>query len=41
MTMLELLEESPIIAAIKSWEGLEKSLKSECNGSICAVLHDL
>ena len=29
MTMLELLEESPIIAAIKSWEGLEKSLKSE------------
>ena len=30
MTMLELLEESPIIAAIKSWEGLEKSLKSEC-----------
>ena len=32
MTMLELLEESPIIAAIKSWEGLEKSLKSECKG---------
>ena len=30
MTMLELLEESPIIAAVKSWEGLEKSLKSEC-----------
>lgn len=26
MTMLELLEESPIIAAVKSWEGLEKSL---------------
>ena len=25
MTMLELLEESPIIAAIKSWEGLKKS----------------
>ena len=43
MTMLELLEESPIIAAIKSWEGLEKSLKSECKvvfvlfGTICDV----
>ena len=43
MTMLELLEESPIIAAIKSWEGLEKSLKSECKivfvlfGTICDI----
>jgi len=41
--MLELLEESPIIAAIKSWEGLEKSLKSECKvvfvlfGTICDI----
>lgn len=26
MTMLELLEESPIIAAVKSWEGLKKVL---------------
>ena len=43
MTMLELLEESPIIAAVKSWEGLEKSLKSECKvvfvlfGTICDI----
>ena len=39
MTMLELLEESPIIAAVKSWE----SLKSECKvvfvlfGTICDI----
>ena len=26
MTMLELLEESPIIAAIKSWKGWKKVL---------------
>ena len=43
MTMLELLEESPIIAAVKSQEGLEKSLKSECKvvfvlfGTICDI----
>ena len=43
MTMLELLEESPIIAAVKSQEGLEHSLKSECKvvfvlfGTICDI----
>lgn len=43
MTMLELLEESPIIAAVKSQEGLEHSLKSECKvvfvlfGTICGI----
>ena len=39
MTMLELLEESPIIAAVKSQEGLEHSLKSE--GRIRTVWDDL
>lgn len=43
MTMLELLEESPIIAAIKSREGLERCLKSDCKvvfvlfGTICDI----
>ena len=43
MTMLELLEEFPIIAAVKSQEGLEHSLKSECKvvfvlfGTICDI----
>lgn len=43
MTMLELLEESPIIAAVKSREGLEKSLQSECKvvfvlfGTVCEI----
>ena len=41
MTMLELLEESPIIAAIKSWEGLGKKVLNLNEGSICAVWHDL
>lgn len=43
MTMLELLEESPIIAAVKGREGLEHCLKSECKvvfvlfGTICDI----
>lgn len=43
MTMLELFEESPIIAAVKGREGLEHCLKSECKivfvlfGTICDI----
>ena len=43
MTMLELLEESPIIAAVKDRDGVKKSLKSDCRvvfvlfGSICDI----
>lgn len=43
MKMLELLEESPIIAAVKNEEGLEKSLRSDCKvifilfGTICDI----
>ena len=43
MTMLELLEESPIIAAVKDRDGVKKSLKSDCNvvfvlfGTICDI----
>ena len=43
MTMMELLEESPIIAAVKDKEGLKNSLKSDCRvvfvlfGTICDI----
>lgn len=43
MTMLELLEESPIIAAVKSFEGVENCLRSECKvvfvlfGTVCDI----
>lgn len=43
MTMLELLEESPIIAAVKDSEGLKNSLNSECKvifvlyGTLCDI----
>lgn len=43
MNMMELLESSPIIAAVKSEEGLKEALKSDCHivfllfGSICDV----
>lgn len=43
MTMLELMEESPIIAAVKDREGLKNSLKSDCKvvfvlfGTICDI----
>ena len=43
MTMLELMEESPIIAAIKDKEGLKNCLKSDCKvvfilfGTICDI----
>ena len=41
--MLEILEESPLFAAVKSQDGLEHSLKSECKvvfvlfGTICEI----
>lgn len=43
MRIIDLLEESPVIAAVKDDEGLEESFKSECNiifilyGTICNI----
>lgn len=43
MRVIDLLEESPVIAAVKDDEGLEASFKSECNiifvlyGTICNI----
>lgn len=43
MAMMQLLEESPIIAAVKDRNGLKNSLKSDCNiifvlfGTICDI----
>ena len=43
MRIIDLLEESPVIAAVKDDEGLEESFKSECTiifilyGTICNI----
>lgn len=43
MNMLDILEDSPVIAAVKSYEGVEASLKSDCRvvfilfGTICDI----
>lgn len=45
MNMMELLEASPVIAAVKNEEGLSHALESECQvvfllfGSICDIAH--